>query len=54
MKYSKKQIIKGFESWNAAQRLRPSNYYSDEEALKKDVDMAAIELAEELIKHINK
>ena len=53
MKYTRKEIIKGFEKWVAEERLTPSKFVSDSDCLKEDSESLAKYKAEALIKYIN-
>ena len=54
MKYTKKQITKGFKDWQTDVRLNPSKFITDEEVLNTDVKEYAENQLDCLIKYINK
>ena len=53
MKYTKKQIVKGFKNWEKHFRLQPSEFRSDLEELKEDIDSIAESKFEYLVKYMN-
>tara|TARA_R110000744_G_scaffold369697_1_gene480028 strand:+ start:325 stop:489 length:165 start_codon:yes stop_codon:yes gene_type:complete len=52
MKYTEKQIKKGFANWQIDYRLNPSTFKSDEEIASKDIEEHAEEQLNNLIKYI--
>tara|TARA_R110000803_G_C11814353_1_gene301113 strand:+ start:203 stop:367 length:165 start_codon:yes stop_codon:yes gene_type:complete len=52
MKYTKKQIIKGFANWQTDYRLNPSTFKSDEDIASKDIKDHAKGQLKNLIKYI--
>ena len=53
MKYTKKQIEKGFLNWETQLRLHPENFSTTEEELIENVETLSKNKTEALIKFIN-
>ena len=53
MKYSRKQIERGYKAWITETRLNPTGFESDEEDLARNVGKSAKVKAQTLIDYIN-
>ena len=53
MKYTRKQILKANIKWITEERLKPTNFFTDEQCMKEDVEELAESKTQALIDYIN-